>query len=159
MRQTLSITCTRTAWVFLPSMSVCPHSPCSPPTQSRLWHWPACGKAETFPFVWLQHPGSTLATIVEKPSYCTSTARGQQLCYRSTRGREGGRGAKGGSQFHSAPLLWPHQPGQGKSQLLSHHPGGLLLHATSPQSLLNVPEERGGGYLVLSWSLRYHSTR
>lgn len=27
-------------------------------------------------------------TKVEKPSYCTSTARGQQLCYRSKRSRE-----------------------------------------------------------------------
>lgn len=44
-----SLTHVHTGRLVLPSMSVCPHSPCSPPTLSRLWHWPACGKAETFP--------------------------------------------------------------------------------------------------------------
>lgn len=37
------------SWICLLSISVCPHSPFGPPTLSLMWHWPARGKAETFP--------------------------------------------------------------------------------------------------------------
>lgn len=148
-RQTLSITCTCTLGIpliyeRLSSFPLQPAHSVTPVTLACLW------QSRDLPLLWLQHPGSTLATVVEKPSYCTSTARGQQLCYRSR--REGGKewGREGRKQFLSALLLWPHQPDKKKSQLLSHHPGGLLLHATSPQSLFNVSEERDSGDLVSS---------
>lgn len=127
---------------------------CSLPTLTRLWHWPACGEALSPPRLtaaasWLhthQKSRENLPTAPLQPP-------GWQLCYRCKRGKESQRWREraegGGSQFHSAPPLWPHQPGQEKSQLLSHHPGGLLLHATSPRSLLNVPEERYSGDLML----------
>lgn len=91
-----------------------------------------CHSCDTGVLLARQRPSSHLtaaswvATMVEQHSYCTSTARGQQLCYRS---REGGR---------ESALLSSLQPGQEKSQLLSYHPGGVVLHAKSPMSLLNV---------------------
>ena len=89
-----------------------------------LWH--ACdidllvAKAETFPFVWLQHPGSTLTTMEEKLSYCTSTARGSSS---ATGAREGG-GRRKGVREESVPLrssavTTPAWPGEESAPLTS----------------------------------------
>lgn len=100
-RQTLSITCTCTLGIpliyeRLSSFPLQPAHSVTPVTLACLW------QSGDLPLLWLQHPGSTLATVVEKPSYCTSTARGQQLRYRSK--REGGK--EWGREGSSSSLLF-----------------------------------------------------
>lgn len=121
------------------SIHECPYSLCNPPTLSLSRHWTACGNVETFLRLTAAASYPTMALLVENDSCCTSIGLRAATGFKQA-AREGR--SMGCSQFHSAPPLRPDQLGQEESQLSSHHPGGLLLHAASPNSSLNVSEER-----------------
>lgn len=136
----------------------CPHSPCSPPTLSHIWHWLASGQGRDLPLVWLQHPGSTLTTMVEIPSYRTSTAWGPVALLQEQERKRGSEGAREGVSSTSL-LCWDHTSlARKRSQLLSNHLGGLLIHATAPQSLLNIQCQRRGTVEIQCWSGSYVTT-
>lgn len=94
----------------LSSFPLQPAHSVTPVTLACLW------QSRDFPLVWLQHPGCTLPTMVEKPSYCTSTAWGQQLCCRSKGSKEGGRESV---PLHSSAVTTPARPGKESAPLTS----------------------------------------
>lgn len=81
--------------------------------------------------------------------YCTSTARGQKLCYRSKRSGDGGK-VRGREGVSSTAVTTPAWPGEESAPLTSPR-RSLAPRVTSPRSLLYVSEEWDSGDLELSW--------
>lgn len=83
-------------YVRLPSFPLQPAHSVTPVTFAYLW------QSRALPHL------TAASTMVETPSYCTSTARGQLLCYRSMGGRQGGREPDPAQpRQESAPLTSP----------------------------------------------------
>lgn len=133
------------------SASVCPRFPILPPTLSRQWHWPACGKKKKkrkrdHSLLWLQYPDWAFTMMVAKPSYCTSRAlRAAALLQEQGKQRERDRKRQEG--VSSSPL---HCGLARRSQVLSRHPGGSSFWSASLWLSPNVGQAGGNWVLELS---------